>query len=459
MSSTPSVSTPNSPSQAVFTQGPVLRHVLVMSSTSTIGLMSLFIVDLLNMYFLSLLGEPEIVAAVGFSSALLFLLFSMCIGIQIAMGALVARAEGSLNRDLAGRYCTNVWIFSTSIVFVLAIIIWFSLPALLHLLGARDQVLAYALSYSHIMLPSIILVAISMCGGAALRAIGDARRSMFCTLAGGGVNAVLDPIFIFGFGWGIEGAAVASVLARFTVLAMTLHALFSHHHLPKKTSLAFFIKDLPNIAKVALPAMLTNLMTPLGGAFVLTLVAVYGADAVAAYAVLARIIPVAFAGIFSLSGAIGPIVGQNAGALHFDRVTEALIKSAWVIAAYVLVVWLLLYLLAPVIIHVFSIQGAGVLVFEIYTSYLVGFFFFAGLLFIANAAFNNLQRAHWAMGFNFCRTFLGTIPLAYLLSQEFGLKGLMFGDVSGAILFGCVGFVLALALVARLKKQVRVQSA
>lgn len=453
--STQAVPAQAAPAQAVFTQGPILRHVLVMSGTGAIGLMSLFVVDLLNMYFLSLLDDPEIVAAVGFSSALLFLLFSMCIGIQIAMGALVARAEGSLNRELAGRYCTNVWIFSGSIVAVLAVMVWFLLPTLLQLLGARDQVLVHALSYSHIMLPSILLVAFSMCGGAAMRAIGDARRSMYCILAGGFVNAILDPVFIFGFGWGIEGAAIASVLSRFTVFAMTMQALFFHHRLPRKTSFAYFKEDLAKIATVALPAMMTNLMTPLGAAFVLTLVAVYGADAVAAYAVLGRIVPVIFAGIFSLSGAIGPIVGQNAGAQNFDRVAETLVKSAWVIAAYVAVAWLLMYLLVPMIIHVFNIQGDGVLVFEIYSAYLVGMFFFAGLLFIANAAFNNLHRAHWSMAFNIGRTFLGTIPLAWLLSQEFGLQGLLFGDVSGAFVFGCLAFALALGLVSRLKKQSR----
>ena len=67
--------------QAIFVQGSILRHILVMSSTSTVGLLSLFMVDLLDMYFLSLLGDNQIVAAVGFSSTLMFLLFSMCIGI------------------------------------------------------------------------------------------------------------------------------------------------------------------------------------------------------------------------------------------------------------------------------------------------------------------------------------------------------------------------------------------
>jgi putative MATE family efflux protein len=439
-------------SQAVFVQGSILRHILIMSSTSTVGLLSIFTVDLLDMYFLSLLGDNKIVAAVGFSSTLLFLLFSMCIGIQIGMGALVSRAEGMHMRGAAGRYCSNVWIFSFSMMLILSTIVWFMLPSLLQFIGAKGEVLKYALQYSHIMLPTILIVSISMTGGGALRAIGDAKRSMYCTLAGGGVNAVLDPIFIFVFDWGLEGAAWASVAARFAVLIIAMHALFFHHKLPKPTSLKYFLEDIPKILRVAAPAMITNLMTPIGGAFVLKIVAVYGANAVAAYAVLGRIIPVAFGALFALSGAIGPIVGQNAGAKQYDRVREALLKSLQVISLYVCFIWLVLYALNGVIIDTFSLEGEGVVVFQTYCTYLVGFFIFAGLLFIANAAFNNLNRAHWSMTFNICRTFLGTIPLAYLLSQHFGLVGLMFGDVSGAIIFGSIAFLLALKLVKRLEQ-------
>ncbi len=439
--------------QAVFLQGSILRHVLVMSATSTLGLLALFFVDLLDMYFLSLLGDSKIVAGVGFSATLLFTLFSMCIGIQIAMGALVARAEGQRDRELAGRYCTHVWIFSFLVMSVVVAVTWLFLEDLLVLIGAEGEVLAHALSYSRIMLPSLLLVAISMCGGAALRSVGDAKRSMYSTLVGGAVNAVLDPIFIFTLGWGVEGAAWASVASRFSVLVVTVYPLFVRHKLPVAPRWKAFVGDLRAIVQVAVPAIITNLMTPIGGAFVLSLVAKYGADAVAAYAVLGRIIPFAFGALFSLSGAVGPIVGQNAGAHQFDRVRFALISSAQVIVIYVIVVWALLFVSGPLIIDIFSVQGQGIAVFETYTRYLVGFFIFAGLLFVANAAFNNLGKAHWSTLFNAGRTFFGSIPMAYLFSEHFGLPGLMFGDSAGVVVFGCVAFGLALFFVGKLENE------
>ena len=97
---------------AIFTQGSTLRHVVIMTGASTVGLVAMFTVDLVDMYFLSLLGEQELAAAVGYGGTLLFFLTAVSIGLQIGMGALVSRAEGAHRRDLAGRYCSNILIFS-----------------------------------------------------------------------------------------------------------------------------------------------------------------------------------------------------------------------------------------------------------------------------------------------------------------------------------------------------------
>lgn len=442
-----------SAAKAVFTEGSVIKHIIVMASTSAIGLLSLFIVDLLDMYFLSLLGEPEIVAAVGFSGALLFLLFSLSIGLQIGLGALVAKAEGARDRELAGRYCTNALIFSFITIGVLTFIAWFLLEDMLTFVGAKGLVLEYAMSYSRILLPSIIIVPLSMGSGAALRSIGDVKRSMMATLSGGLVNAVLDPIFIFVFDWGLEGAAIASVCARVSVFLFSFGALIYVHKLPKATNFKLFVEDFPLIARIAFPAMATNLMTPIGGAFVLKTMAEFGDAAVAGYAVLGRIIPVAFAGIFSLSGAIGPVIGQNVGAGNYHRVHSALIDSIKVVTVYVVCIWLILYSMQGVIVSVFDIKAEGAEVIIFYTTYLVGLFFFAGLLFIANASFNNLDRAHYATLFNFLRTFLGTIPVVYFMSQIFGLKGALMGDLVGGVVFGSLAFIVALRRVEKLKHQ------
>ena len=86
---------------------------------------------MIDMYFLTLLGEQELAAAVGFAGTLLFFMVSVSIGLQIALGALVARSEGAHRRDLASRYCSSALIFSAAVSVLLSVVTWFNLRALL----------------------------------------------------------------------------------------------------------------------------------------------------------------------------------------------------------------------------------------------------------------------------------------------------------------------------------------
>ena len=431
-------------SRAVFTRGSTLRHLVVMTGASTVGLVALFTVDLVDMYFLSLLGEQELAAAVGFGGTLLFFLTAVSIGLQIGMGALVSRAEGSYQRDLAGRYCSNILIFSAVTASLISGVAFIYLRELLGFLGASGKTLEYALSYSQIIIPNTPILAMGMCAANATRALGDARRSMYATLGGAAVNAILDPILIFGLGWGIEGAAVASAVSRYVVLIIAFHAIFRVHHLPRPTSLGWLREDFSNIARVAGPAILTNLATPIGASFVLRTMAQFGDSAVAGAAIMGRIFPVAFAAVFALSGAIGPIIGQNAGAGYFDRVRSVLLGALMCNVVYVLFVWLLLWLLTDAIVAAFSAHNEAEQLIRFAITWLVGAFMFNGMLFVANASFNNLHKAHLATLFNFGRTILGTIPCVYLGGRWFGAPGVMAGEAVGAVLFGALAFVAVL---------------
>ncbi|MEM8660415.1 MAG: MATE family efflux transporter [Pseudomonadota bacterium] len=434
-------------------QGSTMRHVVTMTSASAAGLISLFAVDMVDMYFLTLLGEQELAAAVGFAGTLLFFVVSVSIGLQIALGALVARAEGRHRRDLASRYCSSAMLFNFLIAAVISAFAWFNLPELLSLLGARGQTLAFAISYASILLPSMPILVLGMSAATGVRALGDARRSMWATVIGSLVNGVLDPIFIFAFGWGLEGAALASVVARVVMLVVAWHALTIIHKLPRLVSVSEFIADMKPLLAIAGPAVLTNLATPIGGSFVLMTMAQFGDSAVAGAAIMGRITPLAMAAVYALSGAIGPIVGQNAGAGRYDRVRSTLANAVLFNAIYVAGIWLLLWFSADFIVFAFSATEEARELIIFYCHYLVGAFVFNGVLFVSNASFNNLHHAHWATGFNFARAFLGTIPAVYFGAQWFGPKGVMAGEAVGSVLFGLLAIFAAFALVRRLERQ------
>ena len=439
--------------EAKFVSGSILRHILVMSSTAAVGISALFVVDLLDIFFLSLLGEQELAAAVGYAGSISFFTTSIGIGLSIALGALVSKAIGAREKRLARRLLLNSAVVTLLVSLSVAAVVTFFIPELVALVGASGHTAELAESYLYILVPSLPFICLAMALGGALRAVGDAKLSMMSTLAGGGVNAIFDPIFIFMFAMGIEGAAVASVMARFTVLLIAGRGVMVKHKLFGRFNYSHFIEDLRPIFAIALPAMLTNVATPIGNAVVTRAIADFGDAYVAGWAVLGRLIPVAFGMIFALSGAIGPIVGQNFGAKAFDRVTHSLTTAIQFCAVYVLSVSVILFLAKDIVISVFDMTGDSAELISFFCTYIAVFFIFSGSLFVANASFNNLGKAKYSTFFNVGKATIGTIPFVYFGAHLGGVYGVLIGQALGSILFGVAGVWMAYRLVERVRQQ------
>ncbi|MCW8330791.1 MATE family efflux transporter [Photobacterium sp. SDRW27] len=413
-----------------------------MSGTGAIGLMALFLVDLLDMFFISLLGEIELAAAIGFAGTIVFFSTSVSIGTSIAMGALVSRALGASKRDKARVITVNVMIFAFIISGLLVSLMIWQLPHLLSVIGAEGRVAEAASEYLMILLPSAPMIAISMSAGAALRGVGDARRSMVATLIGGATNAVLDPLFIFGLSMGVQGAAIASVFARLAVMCFSLHAVIVRHNLVARPALKPFLASLLPVSGIAFPAILTNTATPIGNAIVTSNIAQYGESFVAGYAVIGRIMPVSFALVFSLSGAIGPIIGQNFGAERWDRVLQSLRNAMLFVSLYCVLVSIILWSGQNSLISFFSLQGDAAELVSIFCSFVAITFIFNGALFVANAAFNNLNRPTWSTALNMGKATIGTIPFVIVGGYVAGAGGVLIGQAIGSIVFGILGTVM-----------------
>ncbi|MCG7497672.1 MATE family efflux transporter [Vibrio sp. Of7-15] len=428
--------------QAKFVQGSTMRHIFVMSGAGAIGLMALFLVDLLDMFFISLLGQVELAAAIGFAGTLVFFSTSVSIGTSIAMGALVSKALGAKQIDSAKRIAASTVFISCVISILVSASMLYWLPELLAMIGATGVAAEKAADYLYILLPSSPLIAAAMAGMAALRAVGDAKRSMYATLSGGIVNAVFDPIFIFGLGMGVEGAAIASVLARMSVLAFSLWGLIRVHNLIVLPTLASVKNDFTMVAAIAFPAIITNTATPIGNAIVTSHIAQFGEDYVAGFAVIGRIIPVSFAVIFSLSGAVGPIIGQNFGAERLDRVKDTLKNALIFTTVYCVLVAVVLYYSQQLIIDVFKLDGGASEMIVAFCTVVAITFVFNGALFVANTSFNNLGRPLLSTVLNLGKATLGTLPFVYIGALYYGAEGVLYGQAAGSILFGLIGIYM-----------------
>ena len=434
---------------ARFLNGPLLRHVVVMAGTGAIGLVAVFAVDLINLFYISLLGEKQIAAAVGFAGVVSFFHTSICIGLMIGMTACVARLIGANRLADARRMATHSLLIMVAITAVLGLGTVLFLHPLLTTLGATGEVARLAQRYLTVTMPSLPFLGLGMANSALLRSVGDARRSMVVTLAAAFVTACLDPLFIFAFGLGLDGAAIVAVISRTLMVALGLHGVWRVHQLLGSIERQHLAADARALAAIAGPAVLTNLATPVGAAFVTHSVAQFGASAVAGQATIDRVTPVAFGLIYSLSGAVGPILSQNLGAKQFDRVRECMRASVWFMLLAVGTAWLLLALLQGPLIRAFSLEGVAAGMVHAFCSWVCASFFFAGALFVANAAFNNLGRPLWSTGFNWARATLGTIPFA-MWGAQYGPVQVMAGQGAGLIIFGTLAMLTAVRLTRRL---------
>ncbi|MEZ9833116.1 MATE family efflux transporter [Vibrio breoganii] len=443
--------------QAKFVEGSTMRHILTMSGAGSIGLMSLFIVDLLDMMFISMLGQIELAAAVGFAGTLIFFSTSISIGTSIAMGALVSKELGAKRVQSARHLVINVLVTAFLVNAVITGVMTYYIPELLQLIGAKGAAFEHAKDYMYILLPSTPIVALGMAAGAALRAAGDAKRSMMATIWGGVVNAILDPIFIFVFMWNVEGAALASVVSRFTVLAFSLAPLIKHHDLVGKFRYKQWLISQRAIFAIALPAIFTNIATPIGNAIVTSSIAQYGEDFVAGFAVVGRLTPVVFAAIFALSGAVGPIIGQNYGADRIDRVKETLLNSLIVVSIYCVTVSLVLYLLQSFIVSGFNLTGDADVLVRTFCTFVAVTFLFNGAQFVANTSFNNLGKPLYSAALNVGKATVGTIPFVYIGSAWFGALGVLYGQAVGNIVFGLIALAALRFHVHQLNKEAAVE--
>lgn len=432
-----------------FVTGSLMRHITVMAGTGAVGLVAIFAVDLINLLYISLLGEQAIAAAIGFAGVVGFFHLSIYIGVMIGMVATLSRRIGARQMDEARALASSAMAWVVALSLLLSGLNLLFLNPVLRLLGAEGRVLELAHGFLLITLPSTVLLGAGMACTALLRSVGDARRSMLVTLLPAIVTAVLDPLFIFGFDLGLTGAALVLLIARCVLVGVGLYGAVRVHKLLVPVQRSRLLADARTLAAVTGPAVLTNLATPIGTAFVTHSIAGFGASAVAGQATIERLTPVAFGVIYSLSGAVGPVLGQNLGAKQFERVRQGLRASLGFMLLAVLTGWLLLALLQTPLVRLFGLEGNAAAMVHAFCSWIAGSFLFMGALFVANAAFNNLGRPLWSTGFNWARATLGTIPFAWW-GAHYGAVEVLAGQAAGAVLFGSLALWAAFHLTARL---------
>ena len=437
-----------------FTKGNMMRHVTVMSFTSSIGIMAIYVVDLLDIFFVSLLGQQEIAAAAGFASTTMFFISAVSIGISVASGTLTAHSLGFGQRAKADEATSASIVIGASVGILMPLVMFPFLTNLVGFLGATGQVQALSVMYLQIVLPASCLSSMSMCLVASMRAHGFIRWAMYPSLVGAAVNLVFDPLLIFGLDMGLAGAATATVMARLATFELAFYASFCMFRIASRPDLPMVRRHIRELLYYAMPSVLSSIAAPVGLALITRQFTKYGAEAVAGIAVIGRLSPVIFSVINALSGAIGPIIAQNHAAGQNQRVHRAYFDALKFLAIYVAIAIALMALFRAPIANTFNATGLTRDLLYFYCGPYAMVAFFNGLLFVSSAAFNSLGRPNYAPRLNWAKNTLGIFVFAMPASYLWGMYGLAIGLLVNAGFFAVVSHYLSL----KVMKQVRFEA-
>jgi len=425
-------------SQGRFLTGSTMGHVVRMTVTGAFGITFVFLVDAANLLWISQLGAPQLLAAIGFAYAIQFFSVSSGVGLMIAATALVSRRIGEGDRIGARRQAGAAIAISCTIQGLVALIIVLLRHDLVALAGATGETARLAARYLLLTVPSLVPMAVALAASGTLRAEGYGAKSMYVTLFSGAVLMVLDPIFILYWGMGLDGAALGLVLFRFCLMGLALFFAAHQHDLIARPNRDGIADTLRPYMAVALPAIATQLATPAGNYFLTIVMAPFGDDAVASWAVVGRLTVLSFGGIFALSGAIGGIFGQNLGAGHFDRLRSTYRDALIFCAIYTLITWGLLLAATPLVIDAFGLAGQGADVLRAFTLVGAGAFIGLGGLYVSNAAFNNLGKPGRSTLLGWIKDGALSWPMAAGLASIFGATGVIYGQAAAGAVMGAL---------------------
>lgn len=419
-------------------EGDLTKHLIRLTLPMVWGIFIIISFQLVDMYFISLLGTKQL-AAVTFTFPVTYTIFSMIMGMGISMASVLSRQIGGGDQDTVRRIATHGVFLAFTAGLILAVLGYLLKDKIFTAMGADPAMMPLIDDYINVWFAGAVFVTTPFVGNAAIRATGDTMAPAIIMTIAAIVNLILDPIMIFGlFGFPrleIQGAAISTVFANFCAMGAGLYVLAAKKHLITRESLLhrwhLLGDSLKKLALIAVPAGITSSIQPLMNAVIISLLATYGAQTVAAYGVVTRIEAFFFVVIMALATGMAPIIGQNWGAKKFDRVNKTLYSALIFAASWSLFVAAVLLLFGKHIIGLFAEDDAqhfahvGMLYF-----WIVALTYAPGNLVPGwGSAFNAMGMPQRSFMMIFVKLIVLNIPLAYAGAHFYGIAGI-FGSIA-----------------------------
>ncbi len=432
-----------------FTTGSIRKAVFMLAVPMILEMLMESIFALVDIIYVSRVSVNA-VATIGLTESVVTLVYAVAIGLSMAATAVVARRVGEKDKIGANQAAVQVIILGIGVSLIVSVLGILYPKEILGLMGAEPDLIAEGYGYTQILLGGNMTIMLLFLINAIFRGAGNASIAMWTLVLSNGLNIILDPIFIFGFGpipaYGVEGAAIATTIGRGTAVIFQLGILFYGWG---KIKIAF--KDLVirgsvmlNLVKVSLGGIGQFLIGTSSWVFLMRIMSEFGSEVLAGYTIAIRVMMFTFMPSWGMSNAAATLVGQNLGAGKPDRAE----KSVWITGKYnaifMVVVSLIYLIFAHEILAWFSpekeVVRYGALCLQVIAA---GYVFYAyGMVVIQS--FNGAGDTKTPTYINFVCFWLFQLPFAYLLAVtlEIGPLGVFLAIVLAEAMIAIVGIVL-----------------
>ncbi|RLD19124.1 MAG: MATE family efflux transporter [Bacteroidetes bacterium] len=437
----------NSPSPASLTEGPIGSTLIKLTMPMLFGIMGMVVFNLVDTIYIGRLGTAEL-AALSFTFPVVMVVTSIGLGIGVGASSLISFAIGEGNHTKVQRITSDSLVLSLFLVTIFISIGYFTIDPLFTALGASPEILILIHEYMEIWYLGVPFVVVPMVGNNALRAKGDMKTPAKIMLAIVVVNIILDPLLIFGLGpfpeMGLKGAAIATVFARALSLFVGLYVLHYRDNMLtfKSPGITEVFISWKNLLSIALPAAGARMVVPVAIGVVTRLISQYGHAPVAAYGAASRAEFFMLATLMALSSVLNPFVGQNIGAKKVDRAKEALNKGLRFALLWGIGSFLLLQLIAKPVAMLFSTEPEVIEYIALYLHIVPVGYALRGVFDIVANVLYVLRKPLLSAGLILMQMIFLIVPLIYIGSHFYGIKGIFIGLVVANIIAGSIGYLV-----------------
>jgi len=435
------------------------KAIRTLSIPMIVSMLLMMAYNLVDSIWVAGLG-PNSLAALGFITPVFMMVVGLGNGLGAGANSLISRCIGAKNKKGSDNAAIHSIILTLVLSVVLTAIILIFLKNILLAMGAGES-LNLAVQYGQIVFGGLIFLIFSSVASGILRAEGDVKRPMYAMATTAVLNTILDPIFIYYLGWGVSGAAIATVISATISSALILYWLL----LKRDTYVSLSRKDfhaswnvIKNILLVGLPASAEFfVMSILGIVLNIMLVINGGTEAVAVYTAGWRVVMIAMIPAIGIGTAAITVAGAAYGSRKYDNISTALNYSAKLAIGIALLTGLIIYVFASNIASIFAYSSQSAFMAPSIAAFLQVmclFLIVVPLGITASSVFQGMGKGVTSLILTVIREVLFISVFAYFISFVLGIEehGVWWGIVIGGA-FGCaIAFIWASRFIKALKR-------